>query len=362
MKKDTLGFVRIEGQLVTQTALTVSYMDMDQKLPRTPHGEVMLNGGTIRGPLRKAAVRVVRRLVAKSKGVCEQGVFDLTDDYMLGTGYDRSRQVNNERAGGADPAGEVRLRELNPLLSMFGRWGLAGYLGTGEMRTAESSIMLAGQGARADQYERDATLVEYLSDDDAATLEKEIQANRAVQKRIDEEKKQLAALGKEYRAAETDKEKKAVGKRMDTQKAVIAELEDSREGGEHAIKHPLGGVESIAAGSTLSSFFELINGKPVYLGLFLHTLNEFARHPHLGGQTSKGFGRVHGEYRVTAWQAGQIQPTELGHIRFDADGFHMEGDVLKNAYNDLPAHIEQCNFKVHTLQALRELESKQKES
>jgi len=358
----TLGFIRLDGQLHTETALTVSYMDRDQKLPRTPHGEVMLNGGTMRGPLRKAAVRVVRRLVANSKGVSEKGLFDLTDEYMLGTGYDRSREVNNERAGGADPAGEIRLRELNPLLSMFGRWGLAGYLGTGEMRTPETNLMLAGQGARADQYERDPTLVEFLSDDDTATLEAEIQANRAIQVRIDQEKKQLAALGKEYRAAATDKEKKAVSKRMDAQKAVIAELEDSREGGEHAIKHPLAGVESIAAGSTLSSFFEIINGKPVYLGLLLHTLNEFARNPHLGGHTSKGFGRVNGEYRVTAWNAGQQQPTELGSVRFDATGFHIDGDVLQQAFDALPAHIEQCNFKVHTLQALRKLETEQKGS
>ena len=351
-----LGFITLDGSLTTENALTVSYIGLDQKLPRTPHGEVLLNAGTIRGPLRKAAVRVIRREYAKAKGVSEVGLLSLTDDYMLGTGYDRSREVNNEKADGADPAAEVRLRAINPMLSLFGRWGLAGYLTTWEMRASEESVMMAGQGARADQYEREPSSVDYLSDSDKETLEKEIQANRAIQKRIDDEKKVLATMGREYRTAESDKDKKAVGKRMDKQKEVIAEIEQSREGGEHSIKHPLGGVEVISAGTTLSSGFELIQGKPVYLGLLLHTLNEFARNPHLGGHTSKGYGRVSGEYTVSAWSADTMQPEALGTVRFDKSGFHIEGDALQAAYDDFPAAIGDCRFDIHTLKALREYE------
>lgn len=361
MNNDTIGFIQIQGELVTETATTVTYFGMDT-LPRTPHGEVMLNGGTIRGPLRKAALNEVRRLVAENAGISEKGLFSITDEYMLGTGYDRTRQVNNEKASGADPAGEIRLRTLNPLLSLFGRWGLGGRLATSEMRAPEACVMTAGQGARSDHFERDVTQVEMLSEEDAATLEKEIQANRAVQKQIDDAKKALATLGKEYRAADTDKLKKAVGKRMDEQKKVIEELEESREGGEHAIKHPLAGAECIAAGSTLSSSFELVEGKPVYLGIFLRALSEFSRNPHIGAGTSKGWGRIRGEYRVTARRAGQTQPDQLGTVRFDANGFHLEGDVLQQAFDDLPSMIQSCNFKVHTLQALREFEAAQQES
>lgn len=356
MSENNHGFIEFLGALTTQGALSVSYMGNDGFLPRTPHGEVMLNGGTIRGPLRKSAVRVVRRILAEQRGVSEKGIFTLTDEYMLGSGYDRTREVNNEKDGGADPVGEAKLRETNPLLSMFGRWGLPGYLETFEMRTSVDNLITAGQGARVDQFERDPESVTYLDDSDQRLLEQEIAANRSVQKEIDAAKKELANISKDYRAASTDKDRKAVGKKLDAQKTAIKELQESREGGEHSIKHPLGGVESIAGGSALSSGFALIQGRDVYLGLLLHILNEFARHPTLGGHTAAGFGRVSGEYTVRAWAPGEMKPKELGSVRFDADGFVIEGEVLQAAFDNLASMITGCHFNVHTLKALRDLD------
>lgn len=356
MSTDNHGLIEFQGALTTQAALTVSYMGQESLLPRTPHGEVMLNGGTVRGPLRKAGVRVLRRLLAEQKGVPEKGLFSLSDEYMLGSGYDRTREVNNEKDGGADPMGEARLREMNPMLSLFGRWGLPGYLETFEMRTSVDNVMTAGQGARVDQFERDTESVTYLADDDQRQLEQEIASNRAVQKEVDDAKKELAGISKDYRAAATDKERKAIGKKMDAQKKAIKELQDSREGGEHSIKHPLAGVESISAGSELSSGFALIQGRDVYLGLLLHTLGEFARHPSLGGHTAGGFGRVSGEYSVRAWPPGDMTPKTLGTVRFDANGFVIEGEVLQAAYDNFAGAIADCNFSVHTLKAMRELD------
>jgi hypothetical protein len=351
------GTIEAIGSLTTVNALSVSYMNEDGKMIRTPHGEVMLNGGTMRGPLRKAAVKVVRRLVAEQKKVPEKGLLSLSDEYMLGSGYDRTRETNNEKDGGADPAGEARLREINPLLSLFGRWGLPGYLETWEMRTSIDNLMTAGQGARADQFERDPAAVDFLTASDQDILEREIAANRDIQKQIDAKKKALAQLGKPYRAATTDKEKKAIGKDMDAIKKDIAEMQDSREGGEQSIKHPLGGHESISGGTLLSSGFALIQGRDIYLGLLLHSLNEFARYPHLGGHAAIGFGRVTGEYTVQAWPPGTMSPTTIGAVRFDSNGFVIEGDTLKAAYDNFPKALEACRLDIHTLKALRELEA-----
>lgn len=350
------GFIDFIGTLTTQSALTVSYMGEGGLLPRTPHGEVMLNGGTIRGPLRKAAVRVARRLVAAQRGVPEKGLFTLTDEYILGSGYDRTRETNNEKDSGADPAGELRLREINPLLSMFGRWGLPAYLETFEMRTSADNVMTAGQGARVDQFERDPETITLLSEEDQRQLESEITNNRTIQKQIDAAKKDLTELRKSYRAAATDKDKKAVGKKIEAKDAEIKQLQESREGGEHSIKHPLGGVESIAAGSDMSSGFSLIQGQDVYLGLLLHALGEFARHPHLGGHTARGFGLVSGEYSVRTWPPGEMAPKTLGTVSFDSNGFVIEGDSLQAAYDNLSAALAPCRLDVHTLKSLRELE------
>ena len=53
----------LRGEITATAPLSVTYVGLDGKLPRTPHGEVFLNSGTLRGPLRKAALRVAKEQV-----------------------------------------------------------------------------------------------------------------------------------------------------------------------------------------------------------------------------------------------------------------------------------------------------------
>lgn len=80
----------LKGQLLAQTAIAVSYVDLEGKLPRTPHGQTYLNGGSFRGPPRKAALNVALREVAGAEGM------NLDQLYMIGQGVDTTRNVNNE--------------------------------------------------------------------------------------------------------------------------------------------------------------------------------------------------------------------------------------------------------------------------
>lgn len=195
------GMIRLKGHLTTLDPIRVSYPGMDGNIPRTPHGEAFLNGGTFRGPLRKCAVRAIRRLMAEAKGVPEKGLLSLTDEYMLGSGIDRTRAVNNEKGDGADPVGEQMLRELNPLLSLFGRWNLPSRLECSELRTSASNIITVGQGVRHDQYSRDPDLVELLSDEDKETLLRESRSARESAKKIEEIRREASKVKRAYGAA-----------------------------------------------------------------------------------------------------------------------------------------------------------------
>lgn len=50
------GMIRFKGTLTTEAPVTVSYINRENRLPRTSHDGVYLNAGTLRGPLRKAAL------------------------------------------------------------------------------------------------------------------------------------------------------------------------------------------------------------------------------------------------------------------------------------------------------------------
>lgn len=354
------GMIRFKGHLTAEAPLQVSYPDLDGKLPRTPHGEAFLNGGTLRGPLRKCALRAVRRLLASADGVPEKGLLTLTDEYMLGSGIDRSREVNNEKAEGADPVGEQLLRKVNPLLSLFGRWNLPSRLECSELRTDASNVITAGQGVRHDQFARDPDAVEILSDDDKETLLREARSARESALAIEEVRRELAKTKRAYGAA-SDAGDKAETKRLG---ALINELKEKektaradREGAEHSIQHPLSGFEAIAPGSRLSARLGLINGRQAYLGIILHALAEFAREPVLGGHRNIGAGLVSGAFDVFQWTPGELQATKIGSVRFDDLGFHIEGDTLQAAFDAVadPATLKAWNLHTHTIAAAREL-------
>lgn len=354
------GMIRFKGQLTAEAPIHVSYPDMNGKLPRTPHGEAFLNGGTLRGPLRKAALRAMRRQLAKAEGVSEQGLLSLTDEYMLGSGIDRTRAVNNEKDDGVDPVGEQLLRSINPLLSLFGRWNLPSRLECSEMRTEGSNVITAGQGVRHDQFARDPESVMLLSDEDRDALLREARSARESAKQIEIIRKEITRVKKAYGAA-ADAGDKGEVKRLGEELNALQEKEDAtrseREGAEHSIQHPLAGFESIAPGSRLSARLGLVNGKQAYLGILLHALAEFAREPILGGHRNIGAGRVSGNFEVYQWPVGQLDAKKIGEVHFDDLGCKIEGGDLQAAFEAVtdPSTLKGWNLRVHTIAAAREL-------
>src|SRR5699024_3271874 len=171
---------RFEATLVAQSPITVLYPDVEG-LPRTMHGEAMLHAGTFRGPLRKAALRATRRLIALNKNIPEDQVMSLRDAYMNGQGVDTTRQINNEASGRKDPVSKQVLRDCNPFLSTFGRWGLPGRLAVGELRTDMKNVIRIGQGARADMFDRDPSEIQYLSPQEQDQLLSQMASTKATQ-------------------------------------------------------------------------------------------------------------------------------------------------------------------------------------
>jgi hypothetical protein len=342
------GMVRFEGHLEAEAPLYVTYFGSEGRLPRTPHGEVFLNAGTFRGPLRKAGMKALRRTIARMRGIEESEVFDRAAMYMLGEGMDITRGVNNESAD-LDPMGELALRRLNPYLSLFGRWKLSSMLNVSELRTPIENLITAGQGVRHDLFERDAEEIQYLSEDEREGLMREIRSFQDSTAEVDRLRTEIREAKRAWRAAESDAEKKAAGERINELEAAVKAAKTAREGSEESIRHPIDGVEAIAPGARLGSRLTLVNGREVYLSLLLHSLAQFSTRPYLGAMQAKGFGEVSGEWTVMHRAPGSYQAERLGRVSLDALGFQMEGAALESAFERLESLIEGCDFRVFLL-------------
>jgi len=339
----------LKGQLLAQTAIAVSYVDLEGKLPRTPHGQTYLNGGTFRGPLRKAALNVALREAAGAEGM------NLDQLYMIGQGVDTTRNVNNESTEKSyDPIAEQRLRELNPFLNLMGRWKLAGRLEVQPLLTSIDNLTVSGQGVRHDQFERDPGLVEWLSHEDRDRLLKMTQSAHSSMDDLNAIREEAKAARKAYRNAADDEERQRLGDTLNTLKEQEKSIKAEREGSTESIKHPIAGYESIAPGSELSSTLRISSGTAVDLGLLLHALAEFSLDPRLGGHRGAGFGAVSAEWTVYQRGPGELRASEIGKVRLDELGFEMQGETLEQAWQAFLDAIPGMDLTAYLLEQARD--------
>lgn len=336
---------QLSGHITAEAPINVSYFGMDERLPRTPHGQVFLNGGTLRGPLRKAGLNMLIRELAKAHDTPEDRVFDRAQMYMLGEGVDVSRELNNEATGqNHDPRAEAYLRQANPFMSLFGRWKLAGYLEVGPMLTSRDNLITAGQGARHDQFEHNARLVTYLSEDEQTALMSEMRSARESMIEIEAIREKIRTLKTESRQTDEKEAKQAFAKQIRELEVQEKALRKQREGSEESIKHPLAGYEAIAPGSQLQSRLRLIEGSPEVLGLLLHCLAEFSHRPRLGGHLANGFGAISAEWEVLQRAPGERRGSPIGAVKLDDMGIQLQGDTLEAAWQAFTTALPDYDF------------------
>lgn len=346
--------IRLEGQITARAPITVSYPS-HSGLPRSPHGEIVLHGGTFRGPLRSAVFHALRAMLAEHNGCGEAEVFSLRDVYMLAQGVDITREVNNEAKGKIDPVSERRLRDVNPMLSMFGRWMLPGRLAVSEMRTDEANAMTAAEGAGTEFFKRHPDEVTYLSEQDQQALLSQIADAKESQGEIEERKAEAKRLNAQAGKSKRNGDEQAAKALFDEASALKAEIDavkDKREGPSESIIRPIPGAEAIDTGSVLSHRMTVLDGD--HIGLLLHGLANMARQPFLGGHRNTGCGEFSAEWHVRRWKPGAHQPDTAGRVAIGPDGFEAEGEVAQ-AMSRFADRIGDYRFDVHTLAQAREL-------
>lgn len=344
---------QLSGLITAEAPITVDYVGMEQRLPRTPHGQVFLNGGTLRGPLRKAGLTMLIRELAKAHDKPLDGIFNRAEMYMLGEGVDITRQVNSEEGGTHDPRAEAFLRAANPFLSLFGRWKLAGYLEVGALLTSRDNLITAGQGVRHDQFEHSPQLAQYLDETEHEALLAELRSARDSMGKIETLRAQVRELRERSRNSDDRTVRQEIGSQIKELEAQEKEIRKAREGSEESIKHPIQGVEAIAPGSQLQSRLRIIEGSAESLGLLLHCLGEFSQRPRLGGHLATGFGAISAEWEVLQRAAGQRRASVIGQVRLDDMGIELDGEPLEAAWEAFAQALPQYDFTLSTRQEAR---------
>lgn len=333
------------GQLKTIEPLSVTLKGASQgkghKMPR--NGDLgYFPASSIRGALRHLSMKLVNDIL-KSQNNGEP-VLDLPEMLMLSQGYfvnkDDMENLSKIAKSTSTPVDQnLFVREKNPMISLFGRWGLSGKLGVGSAYTsrAEDTQIIHG-GARTVLFERSPELLDDLSKSDVDRFYGFMAAQAVTSVDVTEIKKQRLGLLKELKTADPDRKAKinAELNKIDEQ---VKDRKGNAEEAVESLRRPLDGIEAIKAGLEIKHRMSLSDATTIELGLFLSTLAKFARNPKLGGNLKHNFGHVHAHWSIRTWlNDDDFEVTEIGTVTIDDDGLKItdrtEGKILTSAISD----------------------------
>lgn len=99
----------------------------------------------------------------------------------------------------------AELRSKNPLISLFGRWGLSGKVGIGNaIPDGDNQWGMFGGGARSIMFQRDESLMEFLETDQVDRLERLLEEQAEASVDISQIKTEQDALKKAMKSADKD--------------------------------------------------------------------------------------------------------------------------------------------------------------
>ncbi|WP_415912242.1 hypothetical protein [Neptuniibacter sp. QD37_11] len=322
-----------EGLAVSRPGDNFSPSDKTARLPRAgakTHGSpVYFPSSTIRGAIRRACRDLVYRACKQSTQ--EEKPWTLTTHMMNSIGVDITDKTLNEKTSGL-VSQEGELRDKNPLLSLFGRWKLAGHWGIGNAHPkSDNCVYLEGSGARTNEFVRSPDQVEWLKEDDQDLLVRMINEDSEVSEKKNAIKSQINQLKKQAMNASTEGDKKSLFDQIRAHEAEIKKIGEAKEGSQNSIQRPLDGFEAIRRGTVMDHKMILENSTGLELGLALASLREFARKPYMGAHKNYNFGQVSGQWTVRTWAEDADAPEIVGTVGFTEDGFTVEGEVLQTA-------------------------------
>lgn len=321
------------GSLTATGNLTVSRPgSIKGKMPRLPNGLPLFPSGSLNGLFRHTAHEgLVAHLAAKKV------LLPIDAHYMLASGVDTARQV---RDLDGKPGAELPIRKANPILSVFGRWKLAGRLGMGDAIAQDANcIVSGGNGSRSHPFRRNQELIEYVDEAELERLNAILSADADSSEQVSPLEAQIKSLKTGLRNA-SGSDKDAIKAQIAEIETQIKEIKSEREGAQESVQRPLEPYECIAAGTVLDHEMRLHGGTPIELGVLLWTIRLVASRPVVGGHKRAGAGEFSAAWEVSRYDFGASKPVRIGSVSFDRNGLKIEGEDLLAALAEFEADLE----------------------
>lgn len=338
---------RFEGTMTAVTGLTVtrpddafaspknSQLKLSSKAGRLPRlgpqredVPVYFPATSLRGAIRRAGRNLIRRAVIRETE--NDTPWSVDTHYMLSQGVDTTNKTLKEKTSGAIGA-ETGLRDVNPFLSLFGRWKLPGHFCIDNAVPEEfDCVYVEGRGARSNDMVRTPEQVHFLDASEAKRLKTMLEQDSLAAEETGEVDSQIKDLKRQYAKTEDADERSEINEQVKALEARKKDIKAAKEGSQESIQRPIEGFEAIRPGTRMSHRMIVQNANDIELGLALASLREFARSPYVGGHRALHCGEIEASWKVSYWPEDQDKPILLGTVKLSSGGF----DVIDESGQD----------------------------
>ena len=311
--------IKFIGQITTIAPVVVT-LPNHSGIPKNAQGSYYIPATSLRGMLRSVASHAISSLLhAHGKKL---GVDDI---YMMFSGVDTGRK--NKLGGGYETLGKnLETRQINPQISSFGNFSIAGKLKMGNAFCDKHSNPVSnyGNGSRNHPFNRNQNLFNFVQEDELTYLKGIMEADALTSLETADLKDQKMKLKSELKHV-SGEDKKAIFNQIEEIDQKIKDAKNARTGSSESILRPLDGFDAIDPDQALDHRFTLTNPNDHELQFLLWALYKASVDFRVGGHQNLGCGDIHGHWVITETSFENPQPVKLGELTINDDGFQLTG-------------------------------------
>lgn len=311
--------IKFIGQITTVAPVVVT-LPNQSGIPKNAQGSYYIPATSLRGMLRSVASHAISSLLhANGKKL------SVDDIYMMFSGVDTGRK--NKLGGGYEILGKnLEVRQTNPQISSFGNFSIAGKLKMGNAFCDKNSnpVSKYGNGSRNHPFNRNQNLFNFVQEDELAYLKGIMEADALTSLETADLKDEKVKLKNQLKQVSGDEKKEIFNQIEDIDKK-IKDAKNARTGSTESILRPLDGFDAIDPDQNLDHRFTLTNPDDNELQFLLWVLYKASVDFRVGGHQNLGCGDIHGHWVITETSFENPQPTKLGELTINDDGFQLTG-------------------------------------
>jgi hypothetical protein len=334
--------IKFTGQITTVSPFSVK-LPGQIGIPKNSHGAYFIPASSFRGMLRSTALHAICQTL-------DTVDVELPVDaiYMNGNGADTGRKVQLKNNGTETIAKNIQSREINPQISSFGNFAMAGKLkmGNAYCDLGVNPITRYGNGSRNHPFNRNSNLLKFVKADEAEYLKDVMKADALASLETSDLKNQKTKIENLIKLADAE-EKKTLFAEKDEIEQKIKSVKEARVGSSETILRTLDGFDAIDCGHQLNHRFSLSNPSDTELQFLLWVLYKASASFRIGGHQNIGCGDISAHWEITETSFEDPMPKKIGTLTINDDGFQITGiefnpkqidDAIKNKTFDFTVY------------------------